>query len=302
MRRHGFVFLAVFAAVGCSGRDSARDAGDLTRSLVRIDLSYTRVGGAEARFDAQAHFVRYRSFDPAGVPTILGFADFDSMPLDACRVSDGTAELDEALSADGTAHGVPAEVALLDAGRLEVRGPVDRAQLSTHHYPELLAFVSGVVYGADEARPVTLGLGQPYQVAGDGGEEVGPFIASAVAPRAFPSLSPSGEPLRRGADLELRWAEADGLAAAPSPSVEPLLVEIKWSGRLGARAVRCRVRDDGSFTVPRDAFDALPPPSLLNGATVSATRIGRSPLAAPGVGRGELTVELRDVVPLVVGP
>jgi hypothetical protein len=300
MLRHGLLcFLAL--TVGCTGRDGVRDAGESSRSLVRVEVAYTRTSvdaqGTralnEARFDAQAHFVRYRSFDPTGIPTILGLADYDSIPLDTCRVSDGQAELDEALSIEGTSRGVPAEVSLLDAGRIEVRGPVDRAVLRPHHYPELVPFVAGVVYAGDEAAPVTLALGQPYQVAGDGGEEVGPFLANAVAPRAFPVLAV--DPLHRAGgiagDLEVRWGEA---------SEDPLLLEVKWAGKTGARAVRCRGRDDGEFAVPHDAFDSLP--AQATGASVTATRLSRAAFTALGAGRGELLLELRDVAPLQVSP
>ena len=93
MRRLSAIALAfvplLFGAAGCTGRDGVRDAGDAVRGLVRVDLSYTRASGAaavEPRFDAQARFVRYRSFDAASVPTILGFADFDGVPLDGCKV------------------------------------------------------------------------------------------------------------------------------------------------------------------------------------------------------------------------
>ncbi len=274
---------ALLAVAGCSDRDAVRDAGDAARSLVRVDVSYTRVAGAEPRFDAQAHFVRYRSFDPAGVPTLLGFSDFDNIPLDSCRVTDGTAELDEALA-------IPGEVALLDAGRLDVRGPIDRAQLRRSHYPELVPFVSGIIYGADEARPLALGLGQSYQVSGEGGEEVGPFTAQVTAPRGFPMLVLL--PLRRSDSMDVRWGgeRAD----------EPLLLEVKWSSRAGARAVRCRVRDDGEFTIGRESFESLP--ALLTSATVTATRVARTPVIAPGAGKGELTFELRDVAPVQVTP
>ncbi len=302
MLRHGLLFLSAFGVVaGCNGRDAIRDAGDAAHSLVRVEVSYTRaMGEPDLRFDAQAHFVRYRSFDPAGVPTILGLPDYESIPLETCRVSDVRADLDEALAIEGdlTTRGIPAEVALLDAGRIEVRGPVDRAVLRPHHYPELVPFVAGVVYAGDETAPVTLGLGQSYQISGDGGEEVGPFLASANAPRAFPSLTV--DTLHRAggiaSDLELRWT--DGAEGA-----EPLLLDIKWSSRTrgaGAREVRCRVRDDGEFAVPHDAFDSLP--AQPSGATVTATRFARGPIVAPGAGRGEFTLELRDVAPLQVGP
>jgi hypothetical protein len=297
MRRlPSIVFALVFAAVGCSDRDGARDAGDSARGLVRVELAYTHATGAPAtdvRFDAQARFVRYRAFDPASVPTILGFTDFESLPVDGCRVADGTAELDEALAGDSVLPA--AEVSLLDAGRLELRGPVDRAALMPRHYPELVPFVSGVVYGGDETAPVSLALGQSYQVWSEGGSEVGPFSAIVTAPRAFPALTV--EPLRRGNDFELRWVTEPGSAA-----VEPLLVEVKWTSRAGTRTVRCRVRDDGNFSIPHEGFDALPSASALTSFTATATRLSRSTLSAPGVGRGELTVALKDVAAVQVGP
>jgi hypothetical protein len=293
----GFVFLAL----GCSGRDGVRDAGDSARGLVRVDLSYTHAAGAPANdvhFDAQARFVRYRAFDSASVPTILGFADFESLPLDGCKVANGTAELDEALAADTVAP--TAEVALLDAGRLELHGPPgigDRAVIGPRHYPELVPFVSGVVYLGDEATPVSLALGQPYQVSGVGGSEVGAFSATVTAPRSFPTLGIATIPFVRGGDLELRW----GIDLVPTN--EPLLIEVKWTSRVaGSRTVRCRVRDDGAFAVPHDAFAELPPSSAISSATVTATRAARTPLFAPGAGRGELTLALKDVAALQVTP
>jgi hypothetical protein len=285
---------------GCSGGENARDAGESVRSLVRVDLTYTRNLQAEPRFDAQAHFVRYTApgspdrIDRAGVPTLLGLEYFDSIPVDTCRLSDGTAALDQALSYP-TEAGASTEVSLLDAGRLEVRGPVDRSALLPHHYPELVPFVSGVVYGGDELQPLALVFGQTYQVVGEGGEEVGPFAASATAPHAFPALAV--EPLRRGADLDVRWADASALELN-----EPLLLEVRWSGRTGSRSVQCRVRDDGAFVVPRDVLASLPAAAQLVSASVTATRVQRGPLSAPGIGAGELTLSLRDQAPLQVAP
>jgi hypothetical protein len=300
MKRSGSIAMAlVFAAtgIGCTGRDGVRDAGDAVRGLVRVDVSYTHAASsvaADARFDAQARFVRYRSFDSASVPTILGFADFDGVPLDSCKVSDGTAELDSALAADNVAP--TAEVALLDAGRLELRGIAsnDRALLTPRHYPELVPFVSGVVYGGDELAPLPLAVGQPYSISGEGGNEVGPFSATVVAPRSFPTLTVDS--LRRGSDLEVRWS------TETSPTTEPLVLEARWASRLGTRSVRCRVRDDGAFAIPHDAFADLPPTASLASATVTATRLSRAPFFAPGAGRGELTLALKDVAALQVSP
>ncbi|HEX4460754.1 MAG TPA: hypothetical protein VIA18_22400, partial [Polyangia bacterium] len=179
------------------------------------------------------------------------------------------------------------------------RGPIDRSTLSPRHYPELVPFVSGVIYGDEAATPVSLGLGQPYQVSGEGGAEVGAFAAQVTAPRAFPSLVERSLILRHGDDLDLRWATD---AQTPSATAEPLLIEVKWTSHTGTRAIRCRARDDGFFSVPHDAFDGLPSANALSSFTVTATRLARAPLAAPGAGRGELTVALKDTAALQVGP
>jgi hypothetical protein len=276
-----------------------REAAEPMRSLVRVDLTFHRTAGApDVRFDAQAHFVRYRAFDAASVGRLLGLGDLLSdVPLDQCVVRDGTRDLDEALAPEGAdgARALLREVQLLDAGRVEVRGPADATVLLPAYYPEVVPFVSGLVYAAHETRPVSLMGGQVYHISGgsDAGEaEVGGFQATVQAPRAFPGVEVTA--LRRGGDLDLAWS--------PEPAQEPLLVEVKWVTRGGSRAARCRVRDDGQFTVPSEVMDALAAGGAPSSATVTATRLSRVPLNAPGVGRGELTLELRDGAPLPLQP
>jgi hypothetical protein len=282
--------LLALPLAACSGPVADKDAGDTTLNLVRVDLSYTRGSDQESpRFDAQADFVRARDFDPKAVPTLLGFPDFDDLPLDTCRVSDGTAALDDAI-ADGMQRDT-AEVALLDAGHLELYGAGGRSQLVAHHYPELVPFVSGVVYGTAEGDGLSLVPGQSYTVIGDGGEDVGPFQGTASAPQSFPELQPSV--LHSGAPLELRWSRG---------GTEPLLIEVKWSSRIGGRAVRCRVADDGQFTIGRESFETLPPAGQLANIAIVVERAGRAQFDAPGIGHGELAIELRDAMALQVLP
>ena len=129
------------------------------------------------------------------------------------------------------------------------------------------------------------------------GAEVGAFAAQVTAPRAFPSLVERSLILRHGDDLDLRWATTES-----TTTTEPLLIEVKWTSRTGTRAVRCRARDDGFFSIPQDYFDGLPAAGALSSFTVTATRLSRGPLAAPGAGRGELTVALKDTAALQVAP
>lgn len=287
--------LLLVGVASCSGSRNARDAGASIHSLVRVEVTYTHAAGPNAvALDAQAHFVRYHSFDPVGLPKILGIsADAEDVPLGGCRLLDETVAFDEALAPDDPA--TPSDVALLDAGEIAIKGPSEKLSLIRHHY-ELLPLISGVVYAGEESSPLTLGLSQSYQVVGEGGEEVGALQAIVVAPRAFPTLTI--EPFR-GSDLQVRWAEP----ASEPASAEPLLLEIKASSRGGTRLTcRCRVRDSGSFVVPHDKLEALPSAGQLTSATVSATRSRRAPLNAPGAGWGEFKISLREVAELKVAP
>lgn len=284
--------LAALAAttLGCTGQNRVLDAGERAQGFVRVALTFTRDQARTTRFDASGHFVRMRA-DALASPerragAVLGLPDDEAIPLDTCRIVDGAEEIDRALS-----DVAPDVVELLDAGRLTVKGPFDGTMLAPRHYPELTPFVAGVVYGADEAPAVALEPGATYEVNGEGGEEVGPFAAMVSAPRAFPSLAMvEATPWKRGQDLDLKWTDAGEVS-------EPLVLTVAWSGRAGAREVRCRVRDDGSFRIARDLLQI---PEAI--AEISATRMRRSSLAAPGAGRGELSIGLREVVALPVEP
>lgn len=281
--------LGLAVAEGSCSRSEARDAGEPLRSSVRVALTFTRIGQGEViRFEGQGHFARYSAAEAERVPTLLGLPDNDAIPLDTCRVIDSALELDRALEAAAS----PIDVKLLDAGRIVARGPVDATALVPKHYPELTPYVAGVVYGNGDSLPLALQPGAIYEVSGEGGEEIGPFSAQAQAPRAFPGLEVPV--FRRGGDLDIKWTEAGEVS-------DPAILTISWSGRGGAREVRCRVRDDGSFTLGRELLSSMPSPNQMTGLPeVAMVRSRRAQILAPGVSPGELVVALREVVPLPV--
>src|SRR5690242_7841153 len=97
--------VAMVLVAGCASQDAARDAGTATHALVRAEVSYARAG-AELRYDARAHFARFRGVDPAHLPALLGWGwgsgwgwpDAEPVPLDACLAFDAAAALDQALA------------------------------------------------------------------------------------------------------------------------------------------------------------------------------------------------------------
>lgn len=284
--RHLALGLAL-ATSGCQGSSPRTfDPVDVQHSLVRVDLSFTRADHDAPRFDGEAHFIRYRALDPARVPRLLGLTlDRDGQALDACRASDGTAELDAALAGDAQ----PAEVILLDAGRLDVHGPQSASVLKPHPYPEVLPFVSGVIYayaGDEENAPLDAMPGETYVLEAEGGLEVGPFTAAVSAPRDFADVEIAA--YQPGQDLALTWTPDDASAA--------LDLELKWASPTGtAQTLRCRAADDGVFAVPAALLADLA--NSAEGATLSVavSRHHRASFDAPGVGYGELSIELRSL-------
>ena len=292
MRNALIVAAASCSLAGCVSHDATSSVSPASeeRSLVQLEVVYTRTSAETIRvgrvgLDAAAHFVRYRTADAAldarAVSTLLGLQHDDDLAAGSCRAVDDTQV------ASGRASSL--DIALLDAGSLTVRNAgVVEAVLAPQHYPELLPFVSGVVYGEEGTLARAPAPSARIEIEADGGEDVGPFVTSATMPRAFPELVVA----RTGQGVELSWA------ALPNATV---LVDLRWGG-VHAGSVRCRAVDDGRFVVARAVARASLPvaaridEALAQGAQVAASvsRSEQASLDAPGVGAGRLLVTLRD--------
>ncbi|HEX2570399.1 MAG TPA: hypothetical protein VH877_12650 [Polyangia bacterium] len=284
-------YIALALTLGaCTAPEGVPDAGLRTASLARVDLGFTR-DTRGIHFGAQAYFARFRPGEDGRAATLLGLGHDDRIPLDSCTEIDGAAELDRAFSGSGSA-----DVELLDAGQVTVRGPGQATQLGRRRYPDLTPEVTGVIYSTAEGSAPVLEPGALYELSGDGGEEIGPFQVVVPAPRAFPALESAR--LRNGGDVELRWTPA---GPGGEKTTETVFITVSWVLRTGAREVHCRVRDTGSFVIPPSYLASLPTDEeALGQVEVMAARLRQSTFTAPGVGpRGGLaTLTLRDVVPL----
>jgi hypothetical protein len=274
-------------------------------SLVQLDVDYTRLHGeagsssavadTDTRLEATAHFVRYRVADPSidarAVAVLLGLEDDDTIELGSCRADDRADRLLQSAQGSGAL-----EVALLDAGALEIgmrsSGPrVHVAAVQQQRYPELFPFVSGVVYAEELSPAPSLSPGARLDLEAAGGEDVGPFVASAPIPVTFPALTVARD---AGGALQLDW----GLPADNARVDASILIDVRWSGSR-AGALRCRVPDDGHFAIDAARLGVL---DAALGAgdkvQVSVARSERSSFGVPGAGSGTLTVRLRDAVQL----
>ncbi len=257
----------------CTGASDVRpvpDAGG--RSYARLTIVATGTSLA-----VTGRLLRYKNLDADSAQILAGAPPYEGALPGACMLIDEEMLLDLAIS--GTAP--DASVRLLDAGEVLVRAAGHAVRLPPRYVPELLPFVTGVAYAAEAgADPGTESAPTEVLVSAFGGEDVGAFSAAAELPPT-PRLTSVAEPAR-GAGLELIW---DGRA---SGTVDIVVT------RDAGRSVRCRVADNGRFTVPARALGPLWDAGRADFATVSIERSLRTPFSAPGLDGGDVVVVSRD--------
>ncbi len=280
---------------------TARSAyGRRSGRIVAAAVSLRFVNRADAPDQASAGFDRLRG---AAV-----FADLDRRDIDITRALVGQSsqqgqipEPDACVVVPaGREHAEPAPVAwlqLLDVGDVRVLAGDERLDLAVSMVPSMFGAVRGVHYDGtrDQARAM-LGHGTLRLIA-DGGDGIAPIDAAIVVPRPLRISMVAGMPVRGGvlelpaqpADLEIRWGSVDGVAA----------LELRIAAESGAAPswLRCRLRDDGSFTVPAamlEPWRQRAPRSWL----LTLTRSARAGI--PGFPGEPLQLELVDTVRLSV--
>ncbi len=290
--------LGVLLLLGCSSEEGLVDAGasaqESRRGLVYVGYEHDWADASEASLlTTTAQFVRYSALDQEQVARLLGLPldpEEDLPALDLCRTYDLSIppEAEEAL-----VEGSPANVELLEAGDLQIQAQEKTISLMPRHFPGLLPFISGVIYGESQ---LTMDK-QPQQISASssGGEAVGNFYAQLSTP-ALPRLTSLGNAqpaaqvtVEGGGPLAVRWR-----SASPAPE-DVTYLELRYTQEKQEVALRCRVRDDGAFSIPR---------AMLAGvegrATLELTRLRRSSFSAAGLDQGELRLTLRDSAALTL--
>ena len=286
------------AAAGCgTASDPARlqpDAGG--RSFARLALLMTAPRDGGVTVAAAGRLLRYRGVDLDAAQILAGTRDRERAAIGRCDVKidkDDEAQLEDALAtapADAT-------VQMLDAGDLLVRLAGQTIKMSPRFVPDIVPFVSGVVYDGEVAASDTFAdldlASRDAAVVAFGGQQVGGFVTAAEVP-VMPRLvslagtaadaNPGVDP---GADLPLTWAAGDGHAT----------VTITVARDTGP-SLRCRVLDVGHFTIPAGVLSRVADAARGESLAVGIERSRRSPFTAPGVDTAEIEVTARDVVTL----
>lgn len=273
--------------VGCSGDVGhfrpPPDAGGSSFARLRITLTVPRDG--DPALATEARLLRFRDLDADSAQILAGATvpSLESLAVGRCVRVDGEDLLEDALATSSP----DAQVAMLDAGELVIRAGARTVRMAPRYVPEVLPFVSGVVYESDASGqgalpPPEVRAGDEAFVSAYGGEDVGRFDAVAAIPGA-PHIASIGTAGGERRDLELRWTIDSVDGDAPADGV---IVSVAWAGG----ELRCRAAG-GSFTVPAE----LLPPAGTD-AQIAVERIARTPFTAAGLDAADIEVGVRDVV------
>ena len=238
-----------------------------------------------------AQFVRYTALNQDQVALLLALPldpDRDLPAADRCKLYDLSVD---AIAADVNKEDEQGNVELLEAGDLQIQTQGQRLVLAPKHFPGLLPFISGVVYGEAQAGLVELTGGVAATSAG--GEAVGAFSAQLAAPllprlqRIAGQTPAQAAMLARDRDLALRW-QPQGTTTS-----DVTYVELRYNRGKKDLALRCRPQDDGQFDVPQALLT-----DVSGKATLELARLRRTFFSAAGLDQGELRVTVRDVAQL----
>jgi hypothetical protein len=238
-----------------------------------------------------AQFVRYSDLNRAQVGRLLALPldpDRDLPAVDHCRIDDLSVDLKSSVPTEPESGSLE----LLEAGDLQVQTPSRNIRLAPKHFPGLLPFISGVIYGEAEASLVEA-VGK-VRASSSGGEAVGAFVAQLGSP-GLPRLEQVGgsgpsqaATLTHDRDLTLRWQRASDTQLG-----DVLYLELRFSKGSRDQALRCRPEDDGSFAIPQALLAEVSGPAVLEIA-----RLRRTAFVASGLDQAELRVTVRDAANL----
>ena len=296
MSRLALALLASVALAACAGEPPPGEEPNVPQAarfgLISVTYGHSWAESGDGMLlTTAAQFVRYSALHRDQVGRLLALPldpDGDLPGLERCRVDDLSVDL----ASSAPTEPESGSVELLEAGDLQVQTQGRNFRLAPKHYPGLLPFISGVVYGEAEASLVENAAN--VHASSNGGETVGPFVAQLGSP-SLPRLLQVGaaQPsqaigLLHDRDLQVRWQPPTDAQAG-----DVLYLELRFSKGTREQALRCRPLDDGSFDIPQALL------ADVNGnAVLEIARLRRTPFSTTGLDQAELRVTVRDTAAL----
>ncbi len=185
-------------------------------------------------------------------------------------------------------------VQLLDIGNLRLRAGAEAVALKVQMVPSLFSAVRGVRYDGDVDHARHLLAAGHLVLDATGGDGVAAFEASIEVPRPVRITHVGSTPVRRGraeltdpeTDVSIRWGSVDHAAS--------LELEVGAEASGGQDWVRCRLTDDGAFTIPGGLLERLPPRTAEQPWLLALYRWRAASI--PGFAGEPLRLELVDTI------
>ncbi|MCP4603082.1 MAG: hypothetical protein GY847_21630 [Proteobacteria bacterium] len=176
-------------------------------------------------------------------------------------------------------------IELLDVGDLTVSFNRLSKPVPTRTFPDLLKFIVGVIYSADETQGVLFRPGETYALRATGTDEVAPFQVILDAPEDLGDVKVEGVTpgeqvpfIRRDEEVELIW-EGDGYG-------DEVIATLNWTSMGAPWSMTCRMRDDGLFVVPSVFTAGLPDPLTCSDHELTLSRIRQVAFRTDGLSSG----------------
>ena len=294
------LMLVVAAAVGCSTEEplppsnGGDDGAETTRRVGSLLAEFEHAPDrTKPRVKIHAQFL-----DAKGVPVDTAFEALEmwssdsELDRDACSM--------ETTGAPPVADSGESDIRLdlLSVGPITVDGPARRLELEARRLPDLVTSFSGVIYGTDRSTTRTYQRleyepGADYTFHAPGSTSAGGFEVTLKAPKPVRIEAASGKSgsgardieLRRGRDFKIRWNTPKGTHGA-------IFFDVASGYGPDRPRLKCRLEDDGSFTLPGDIVSQLAEnTSSLN---ASIRRVQSKDIDVPGLQDAEFNLSTVD--------
>lgn len=228
-------------------------------ALINLNAATGHSAQATRELEVTGQFVNYTAPD---VDWALGALDL-WVPTEERMAWDDTCELKLDALLDPTLDSAYLEtlpshrIELLNAGDVQLVADT-AAELESRYVPDLLVYMSGMVYRLDPGHGFTYQPDAAYLLEGQGQDALGSFAVSVRAPQPMVLATINGDTFGGPIDATV---PADGTLALEWLAYEPqggqIYLDLYSDAHSPAPLMSCTVADDGRFTLPRDAMLSL---------------------------------------------
>ncbi len=177
---------------------------------------------------------------------------------------------------------------LLDAGNIFINQGDGKKLIQTRTFPDLLQIINGVIYFAGENSGIRFIPEQTYTITTMGSDSIGKFEVLLDAPDdlgdiKINNVSPSEimPVLITGQPIVISW-EGSGHG-------DEVILNLNWTGPGLSWNMKCRMKDDGNFTIPVQISKHIIIDQAISTHEISLTRVRQVSFVAPGISSGDFS-------------